>query len=80
MTASIGSQLEFFSKRTTLAMLRAHHHTWCRLETLESVEALPVPLSEQFQAQRVQLDETFRIVLVIGACIVLKGHMRLRVE
>lgn len=39
------------------------------------VRALPVPLGQQTQAQRVQLDESCRILLVIGARIVLERHV-----
>ena len=38
---------------------------------------LAIPLGEQLQAQRIEPDKAFRILLVIGPGIVLKGDMRL---
>ena len=39
-----------------------------------------IPLRKQLQAQRIELDEALRVVLVIGAGIILKRHMRFGVE
>ena len=41
---------------------------------------LAIPLCEQFEPQRVELDETLSIVLVVGSGIVFKRDMRLRIE
>ena len=40
------------------------------------VARLAIALSEQLQAQRIQLDEAFSVMLIIGAGIIFEGHMR----
>ncbi len=41
---------------------------------------LTVALGQQAEAQRVELDEAFGILLVVGTGIVLEGHMRFGIE
>ena len=51
---------------------------WALLQvrSQQSAFELTVPSREQLQAQGVELDETLRVGLVVGAHVFFKGHMR----
>ena len=36
-----------------------------------------IAFCEQFQTKRVEFDKAFRVLLIIGASVILKRHMRL---
>ena len=50
------------------------------MKDLTTSEPLPLPRRQTPQPQRIELDKTFRVALVVGAGIVLEGDQILRIE
>ena len=61
---------------STLSNIRCGHE-W---KTQRFTASLPVPLGQQPQTQRIQPDEAFRVLLVVGTGIVFKRDVAFRIQ